>query len=64
MHNLNLNRLENLSFNWFLRSSLQRNTEDESRDNIIMQANITDSFNLNIHKHIFFCCKWISDWKD
>lgn len=28
--------------------------EDESTDNIIMQNNITDSFNLNIHKYIFF----------
>lgn len=37
-----------------MRSSLQRNTEGESTDNIIMQNNITDSVNLNTNKHIFF----------
>lgn len=51
--NLNSNRLQNGSFNQFRRSSIQRNMENESTDNIIMQNNITDSLSSSIHKHFF-----------
>lgn len=52
--NLNSDRLQNGSFNQFRRCSIQRNMENESTDNIIMQNNITGSLSSSIHKHFFF----------
>lgn len=51
--NLNSNRLYNGSFNQFRRSVIQRNMENESTENMIMQNNNTDSLNSSIHKHFF-----------
>lgn len=48
--NLNSNRLYNGSFNQFKRSFIQRNMENESTDNIIMQNNIADSLSSSIHR--------------